>query len=665
MEKSRPQSPALGNKRLTKLRELYPECFVETQDQAGQIRIKVDFERLRLALGDQLVEEPQERFRLEWPGKRVALARAHLPATLVPRPVPEESRDFFATKNIFFEGDNLEALKILAGSYADRVQMIYIDSPDNTGRDFIYNDDFSTNSDDYPRESGAVDQSSQRLKAKVESSGRLHSKWLSLMAPRLSLARNLLSDDGVIFISVGEEECHNLKTLCQEIFGQANFRNTIFTRRHDKNLSRQFVSSGLFSLAVGQEYILVYSKNPQTRFNPVYRKASKSRGAKGYWKEFWISANRPTRRYPLLGVTPQSGQWKWKREVAEEAVKNYLDYLRFFQKKMSLEAYWARTGRQARFIRRDVDNRAMSQGVEHWEPPSEGIPRDTNWSDMLASRPLGLDFPFDSPKNPEVITELIKFSNVGRTGLVLDFFAGSGATAQAVMELNLADGGERRFILAQLAAPIKPGPQGFTDLAQVARARIRLVAEKIEAEFAGNQEPGLFVEPLSRQNPLDLGFRAFRLERPDFSARGWGPAGQTDDNQVSPAAEPRLPRSELERLFEVMTRLGLDLGSPVAEMVSALAVLSSREGPSPEAGLAEPGSDSQPEPAEARVLVVGSNELVAFFGQPITLDLVTWLAQLEPAKMAFLESGFKDDHVKMSVHSIFQRHSPYTEIIII
>ena len=205
-----------------------------------------------------------------------------------------------------------------------------------------------------------------------------------MIYPRLVLARSLLRDDGVIFISISEEEVHTLKQICNEIFGEKNFRNTIFTRRYDKNLNRQFISQGLASLNTGLEYILAYSKYESATLRPVFRPATEERASTGYWKGFWNDADRPTMRYDILGFTPTTGQWKWKKETALEAVKNYISYIDDFSNTMSLEEYWDITGRSKKFIRRNPNGKGKNRGVEHWVEPSNEILRNTNWSDLLA-----------------------------------------------------------------------------------------------------------------------------------------------------------------------------------------------------------------------------------------------------------------------------------------
>ena len=295
--------------------------------------------------------------------------------------------------NLIIHGDNLKALKSLLPHFAGKVKCIYIDPPYNTGTEgWRYNDNVNS-----PRHkewlNKVVDKDCQDR----------HDRWLSMMMPRLKLLRELLADDGLIFVSIDDNEVDKLSLLLDEIFGENNFRNTIIARRYDKNLSLQFLKdgSGLTSFAQGSEYVLVYSKTDAAELNPVYREASEERKTTGYWKGFWNAADRPTMRYTLLDVTPERGQWKWGESGAMVAVENFKLFENKFSNKMSLEEYWASTGKSKRFIRRRLDLKdGMNKGVEAWIPPSSGILRTSNWTDLLASETLDdLGLKFDNPKN--------------------------------------------------------------------------------------------------------------------------------------------------------------------------------------------------------------------------------------------------------------------------
>ena len=334
-----------------------------------------------------------------------------------------------APNHILIEGDNLEALTALSYTHAGKIDVIYIDPPYNTGnKDFVYNDSF-------------VDR----------ENGYRHSMWLSFMRKRLTLAKRLLTEKGFIFISIDDNEEAQLKLLCDEIFGEKNRRNIISTRRLDKNLSRQFIKKGIKSLAVGCEYILVYSVTDEAIFYPIMRESSDERKAYGYWKGFWNAADRPTMRYELCDFKPKSGQWKWKKEKALEAVDNYKSFLKAQEENLTLtlEDYWKQTGKCLKFIRRRYENtKGKNMGIEHWVEPSEGILRTSNWTDIITTETaLNMQLNFSSPKSLKLIKEVLRFSNEDKKITILDFFAGSGTTLHATMQLNAEDGGHRQCIL--------------------------------------------------------------------------------------------------------------------------------------------------------------------------------------------------------------------------
>ena len=452
MQKMTGQTADISAENAAKIKALFPACV----DAQGNI----DFPALKTTLGVPVDNDKDSaaNYSFVWSGKEKGRAYALAPSSGTLRPDRSKSVDFDTTKNIYIEGDNLEVLKLLRGAYSNRVKMIYIDPPYNTGKDFVYNDDYSDSIESYKKLVGLVANDGTKLKTNADTAGRYHTNWLNMMFPRLLLARDLLSDDGAIFISIDDHEYANLRKICDEVFGENNFRNAIVTRRYDKNLNRQFMDKGLQSLNVGFEYIVVYSKTCEAKLCPVFRSVkNEERGEQGYWKGFWNAADRPTMRYEVLGVKPEEGQWKWQESVAREAVENYKLYKRDFAASMTLEDYWSMTGESKRFLRREKDGKGKNRGVEHWVPPSEGILRTSNWTDLLASRPC--EVPFDSPKNPDVIQELCNLSGVQGNDVIIDFFSGSATTAEAVMRLNVEDSGMRRFIMVQLPEDLDIGLQ--------------------------------------------------------------------------------------------------------------------------------------------------------------------------------------------------------------
>lgn len=507
---------------------------------------------LRLSSADGAVshrEQVPERYGLTWVGKAEAARAATRGNTATLLPLPDLSVRWEEAEHAVVEGDNLDVLKCLRHGYRGRVRMVYIDPPYNTGRDFIYRDNFRDTVGEYLRRTGHADGEGSDHPAAPEIQGRFHSRWLSMMYPRLILARELLADDGFIAVSIGEEEVAGLRLLMNEVFGEENHRNTLAVRRHDKNLTRQFMARGLTSLAVGFEYVLVYARAPAAVINPVFREASLKRQAHGYWKGFWNAADRPTMRYPLCGVEPKTGQWKWKREVAEEALHNFEEYQTHYADRFSLEEHWENTGRGKRFLRHKKAGRGKNAGVEHWVAPSSGILRTSNWTDRLASESIrGMGLPFDSPKHTELIASLLRMCSA-EDALVLDFFAGSGTTAQAVLRVNREDGWRQRFLLVQLPEPVEH--PGFETIADVTRARVRLA--------------------LAEDAVPDEGFRAFRLATSNFRLWSAEPTGSAAGmEQLHRDMEPLLPgRGTEDVLWELLLKAGVPLGAAVERLECA------------------------------------------------------------------------------------------------
>ncbi len=425
-DKLRMQTANKADENFRKLAAMFPNAVTETitgYDANGKAIVDraIDKDVLTQEIACTVVDGNEERYQFTWPDKKKSVLLANAPINKTLRPCREESVNFDTTENLYIEGDNLEVLKLLQETYLGKIKMIYIDPPYNTGNDFVYEDDFAQSTDEYLANSGQYDEDGNRMVQNTESNGRFHTDWLNMIYPRLKLAKDLLCEDGFIAISIGEEESDNLRKVCDEIFGGHNFRNIIEVRRYDKNLNLQFAAEGLSTMNVGLEYIYIYSRNPFAKMTAVYKPSSGERASLGYWKGFWNNADRPTMRYDILGVTPLEGQWKWKKEVAEEAVNNYIEFEQNYSQKMSLEEYWISTGRCKRFIRRKAGGTGKNLGVEHWVAPADGILRNSNWSDMLVSKPAGFGLPFDSPKNPEVLIELSKLFGIGSGDVVLDF----------------------------------------------------------------------------------------------------------------------------------------------------------------------------------------------------------------------------------------------------
>ena len=553
----RGESKDILQENIEQLKQLFPEVCCED---------KIDFDKLKQVLGEYVYDD-KERYNFTWNGKGRSLRLSQTPSLGTLRPCKEESKDWGSTQNLYIEGDNLEVLKLLQKSYYGKVKMIYIDPPYNTGHDFVYKDDYNDNLNNYKMLTGQIDSDGNSFSTNQETNGRFHTDWLNMMYSRIRLARNLIAKEGFIAISIAEEELCNLWKMCNEIFGEANFRNILAVRRYDKNLNLQFVEEGLSSLNVGLEYILIYSRNSNTKMKAVYKDASETRSKSGYWKGFWNNADRPTMRYELLGVIPEEGQWKWQKSVAEEAVNNYKNWEEKYSNISSLEEYWVNTGRIKKFIRRNLSGNGKNKGIEHWVPPTEHILRNSNWSDILVSKSIGMDIVFDNPKNIELLKAVCELTNVENHDIILDFFSGSATTAHAVMQLNAEDGGDRRFIMVQLpevcGEKTEAYKAGYKNICEIGKERIRRAGEKIKAQIE-EENAQLKIDDEPKKVP-DIGFRVFKLDSSNL--KKWHPDYDDLEKTLLDSIENYVEgRSELDVVYEIILKMGLDLTYPVDEL---------------------------------------------------------------------------------------------------
>lgn len=533
---------------------LFPDCITEARDENGKIQKIVDRDRLMQKFSHKIIGGgTTERYEFTWVGKNASRVEANTTTNKTLRPCIEESKDWDNTENLYIEGDNLEVLKLLQNSYFNKVKMIYIDPPYNTGNDFIYIDDFAQNIDEYEETKGSFDEEGNRLFKNTDTNGRFHSDWCSMIYPRLVLARNLLADDGVIFISIDEKEFSNLKLIADEIFGNNNYRNQLLVRRRIKSLNFQFAENGLKSFNVGFEYILVYAKSDKSIFRAL-RMKKENLSDKGSWNVFWSNADRPSMRYEILGFKPDKGQWRWKKELADKAVKNYKIFEENFSDKMTLEEYWAKNDKNLRFVRRIADGKGKNGGVQYWVAPNDTSLRTSNWTDIEVSQ-IAKDFEslFNNPKNKDLIKTIIE-TIYDKNAIILDFFSGSATTAHAVMQLNAEDGGKRKFIMVQLPEKTDEKSEafkaGYKNICEIGKERIRRAGEKIKEEAGLNGQD------------LDIGFRVLKLDSSNmkdiyYSADEYD-QGMLENMQLNTKED----RTDLDLLFGCLVDWGLELDKP-------------------------------------------------------------------------------------------------------
>lgn len=612
-----------------KLAAMFPNAVTETMDENGEVVRAIDKDVLMQEISVRVVEGREERYQFTWPDKKKAMLAANAPITDTLRPVVADSvgRDGapggFDSENLYIEGDNLEVLKLLQETYLGRVKMIYIDPPYNTGNDFVYKDDFAQDAADYKGNSGQYDAEGNRMVTNTESNGRFHTDWLNMIYSRLRLSKDLLADDGVIFISIDNGELENLKKLCDETFGRDNYRNTILVRRRIKSLNSQFADNGLFSMNVGFEYVLVYSKSSEFVMNAL-RQKKENASPKGRWDVFWSNADRPTMRYELLGFTPSTGQWRNSKDKADIAVENYRKYQAKFEKTMSLEEYSQKTG-ITNFIRRIPNATGKNGGVQHWIAPSDTMLRTSNWTDIEVSQ-IGkeIDLPFDNPKSKLLIMELTKLVTFENTDIVLDFFSGSATTAHAVMQLNAEDGGHRKFIMVQLPEKTDEKSEaykaGYKNICEIGKERIRRAGRKIKED-----------SPLTTQG-LDIGFRCLRLDSSNMEQVYYEPEQVSQESLFAQVDNVKPDRTPEDLLFQVM----LDLGVPLSSSIEAKEI------------------------GGRKVFNVADGYLLACFDHDVTDEMVKVIARMKPHYAVFRDSGMANDSVANNFEQIFKAYSSET-----
>lgn len=594
-------------KNIEKLTALFPNCITETRNEQGEIIKGVDFDLLRQELSEVLVEGEQERYTLNWVGKKESILAANAPIAKTLRPCREESVNFDTTENLFIEGDNLDALKLLQENYLGKVKMIYIDPPYNTGNDFIYNDDFAENTEEFLIRSNQIDKDGDRLIANTESNGRFHSDWLSMMYSRLRLARNLLTNDGVIFISIDDNEQANLKRICDEIFGEGNFVGQIAWRRTDNQ-------SNIGNMAKVKEYILLYAKNLENMVLgrlPLLESAIKEyrySDEKGkFRRNILLHKTRGRHSYPVKTASGKilTGPWMINAEQFKALEANNL-------------IYWTRGGDEQPYGKIYLSDSKGQIPNDFW-----GIEYGTNQRASLEVEALFEKRYFDFPKPVSWIKSLLSIGS-DKDSLILDFFAGSGTTAHAVMQLNAEDNGNRKFICVQLPEQTSEKSEafnaGYSTIAEISKERIRRASSQI-------------LQNLDENKPLDVGFRVLKINSSNMKDIYYQPE-QYDktmlDHMVSHIKEDRTAE---DLLFQVMLDWGIELSLPIERKTID-------------------GSE---------VYFVAGNTLVACFDK-FTMNVVDEIAKVKPLRVVSTELAIMHDQDKTNIKERFKQLSHDTEV---
>lgn len=618
MDKLKMHSPDLTEANIARLAELFPNCVTEARDAKGELKQAIDFDLLRQELASSIVEGPQERYQLNWPGKREALLAANAPIAKTLRPCREESVDFDTTQNLFIEGDNLDALKLLQETYLNQVKLIYIDPPYNTGNDFIYEDDFAEDAESYKLRSNQEDDAGNRLVANTEANGRFHSDWMTMMYSRLKLARNLLSQDGAVFISIDDNEQANLKRICDEIFGDSNLIANFVWQ------SKDTPGNDSSSVAKTHNHIVAYAKSDY--FSPrlldrnekqISTYKNPDNDPRGPWLATPLTRSefRDRDYYPLTNfageeVFPPSGTcWRRPKDVLEEL-------------KADNRIWWGKSGESSFPMEKKFLSEAKAGVVNQswWPYEFAGSTRNANSEikELFDGRR-----PFDTPKPTKLIKRIIQMATE-RDSLVVDFFSGSATTAHAVLAQNIEDSGSRKFIMIQLPEECEQGSEaskaGYKTISAIGQDRIRRAGKKLQAD-----------------NPEwkgDAGFRVLKIDSSNMKEVYYTPDAVTQEALPGLVDNIREDRTPEDLLFQVLLDWGVDLALPISQKVIA----------------------------GKTVFFVDGNALAACFETGIDEDFVKQLAAHKPLRVVFRDSGFVSDSVKINVEQVFKLLSPATEI---
>ena len=620
MDKLNMQTTNIVDENIKRIGELFPNCLTERLNDEGKPEVAIDFDQLRQELSKDIVEGAEERYQFTWPDKRNAIRLANAPTTDTLRPCREESVDFDKTQNLYIEGDNLQVLKLLRENYLGKVKMIYIDPPYNTGNDFVYNDDFSLSAGEYMHNSGQEDEEGNRLVANTESNGRFHTDWLNMIYPRLKVAKDLLSNDGVIFISIDDNEAKNLKSVADEVFGEHNFlAQVVWERAYSPiNLMKHFSPS--------HDYVLVYARNldcavckgiPRSA-EANERYSNPDNDPRGDWKSSDLSVGPAVESniYPITTpsgriVTPPSGySWRLSKTKFEEYVKDN-------------RIWFGSDGNNVPSIKRFLSE-LRKQGITpmtFWRYEEVGHSQDA--TQKLAKLFDGKKY-FDYPKPVELIKRCIAIYS-DSDSYVLDFFSGSATTAHAVMQLNAEDGGKRKFIMVQLPEATEEKSEaykaGYKNICEIGKERIRRAGKKIKDE-----------SPLTTQD-LDTGFRVLKLDSSNMQDVYYTPAEFNeqklfDDNIKS----DRIGNDGEDLLFQTMIELGIELIAKIEKKsIAGKAVWSVNDG-----------------------------YLMACFDEEVNETTITEIARQHPYYFVMRDSSLANDQVADNFEQIWEEYSKDT-----
>lgn len=622
MEHLKMKTADMASENFEKLKALFPNCVTESLDKDGNPVRAIDKDLLMQEINSEVVEGQKERYQFNWPGKRDAIRKANAPTTMTLRPCKEESVDFDNTQNLYIEGDNLEVLKLLQNNYLGKVKMIYIDPPYNTGNDFVYNDDFKQDTETFLETSGMFDEDGnmtlQNFEKNSESNGRFHTDWLNMMYPRLKVARNLLSDDGVIFISIDDNEQENLKKICDEIFGQQNFvAELIWERAYSPKNDARFISNS-------HDYILMYGRDiekfaigrlPRTE-EANARYLNPDNDPRGVWKPSDMSVKTYNAEcdYPITTpsgrvVEPPAGRcWRLSKKA-------------FLERLQDNRIYFGADGNSVPCIKRFLTELKF----EGMAPTSILFYKDVGHSQEGAKEVVALfgdKGVFDGPKPVRLLKRLITLANLKDDSIVVDFFSGSASTAHALLQHNAEKESNCKFILVQLPELVSETKkdQGYANICEIGKERVRRAGKKIKEESG------------EKAKDLDIGFRVLKLAESNMNDVYYKPADIDQGFLDKLDTNIKRGRTPMDLLFQVMLECDLELSSKIEER----------------------------EINGKKVFFVNDKELVACFDENIDEATITEIAKLKPYYFVMRDSSLATDNVADNFEQLWNAYSKDT-----
>lgn len=615
---------------IDKIAKLFPQCVIEHKDKDGKTVLGIDFEKLRDELSADVIDEGEERYQFTWPDKKAHAHLANTPTTKTLRPCREESVDFDHTQNLYIEGDNLDVLKVIRETYLGKVKMIYIDPPYNTGNDFVYNDYFTKDADEYQENSGQFDEEGNRLVQNTESNGRFHTDWLNMIYPRLKVAKDLLAEDGAIFISIDENEITNIRKICDEIFGNKNFIDTLHWK---KKKQPSFLAK---HTAKVMEYVVVYSKNYDS-----LEKLSTETLSDATKKVINISNVESIRHFKTnvrvkLGLKGTIKKGKYRIKTMDVEYLQDVNYENgYTTNEVDVNARFSVSQEKINeYIDKDLlfitANKGLRRDVDEEEKSKRKAITDLLLSEYGDNQESDDEFKmlfkqkyFEYTKPINLIYNFIK-SNYTEKRIILDFFSGSATTAHAVMQLNAEDGGNRKFIMVQLPEKTDEKSEaykaGYKNICEIGKERIRRAGKKIKEENADKE--GI--------DKLDIGFRVLKLDSSNMQDVYYTPKDFTEHDLFADNMKP--DRTAEDLLFQVMLDLGVELSATIEQRTID----------------------------DKHVFFVNDNYLVACFDENIAESTITEIAKIKPYYFVMRDSSLASDNVADNFDQLFETYSKDT-----